>query len=485
MITTDISKMKRVKEVNTKRDEAQYELNLRRKDMAPVRPEGPYPPDTIYNPHGEYSGMDISNVKDSTVYHLRRGGKVEIVDIKDMNTKDIEYWLMRFRQARVELEGKDIPWFVNPKMRQAEIDGMKSVEKDLMDKLFAKAVSADPHEWPGSVPCGGATPEEKDAFEKDLQRRTKEEYEASAVYREQQEKEKDKMKDFLHGKDIGKKLDPEMYKEVPQVDREMNRIRCETEEFNNGIEQLFRSEAGQRAIKELQKDTEFLKILQNIVDILQTRKPDTYPEGQARYVSDAEEKFQLWLRDKKHRKQLEEKAITDRAKIGTEEEFDQFVDELDAKVLKGLPDPPGSEGVNEKDLRCKAQTTNYRKLYGRKNLVWRKDRWIYDLFAGWGERLLSTFRFTVPAKMPRPHMGDYIPPDNPKLTMFPWYDEYIAKRDSQLKAERKKRRWYRVLTVFSKVIVAVIGIFYGIIIMENILVGKPLTTYVNRVLGIE
>jgi len=42
-VTSDISKMTRVIQVNTKRDETQLELDLRRKDMAPVRPEGPYP----------------------------------------------------------------------------------------------------------------------------------------------------------------------------------------------------------------------------------------------------------------------------------------------------------------------------------------------------------------------------------------------------------------------------------------------------------
>ena len=410
----------------------------------------------VYNPHGEYTGMDVSNVKDETVYQLRFKGRVHYINIKNMPIKDIEFWIQKFRQARVELEQEGHPGAdAYTKLRQAEIDSIKSTEVELTRKLWERqALSADPHEWPGPAPCGGATQEEKDTFEKDLQRRAKEEYEASDAYREQQEKEKDKMKDFFHGKDIGKKLDPEMYREVPQIDREMNRIRHETEACNIGIERLLESEAGVRSIRKLQQDKDFMALLQNIVDIL--RKPDTYPEGQARYVSAAEQKFQLWLRDRRNCKKLEGKALSDRARIGTEQEFDQFVDELDAKVLKAHFDPPGSEGCNEKDLRNEAQCTNYRKLYGQ------KPRRIFDKFAGWGEKLL-----------------------NPKLTIIPSYDEYVAQRDKQLHKERKKRKWYRVLTVFSKVIIGVIVIFYGIIILEIIFATRPLTTYLNGVLGLQ
>jgi len=64
------------------------------------------------------------------------------------------------------------------------------------------------------------------------------------------------------------------------------------------------------------------------------------------------------------------------------------------------------------------------------------------------------------------------------------YDVHL-KQYGKIQAHRNKERWNRVLTVFCKVILLSIGIFYGIIILEQILVDKPVATFLGRVVGIK
>lgn len=63
--------------------------------------------------------------------------------------------------------------------------------------------------------------------------------------------------------------------------------------------------------------------------------------------------------------------------------------------------------------------------------------------------------------------------------------EVHLKRYGKVQDHRKKERWSKVLTFFCKAIIVSIGIFYGIIIMEYIFADRPVTIYLNTVLGLQ
>jgi len=473
----------------------------------------------VYNPHGEYSGMDVAKEKDTTVYRYSYGGRVETFDIKDMSIRDIDYWLTRFRKSRIELQGQDIPSNISPRLRQAEIDGMKSIEKELLEKIrgkprfgvvyeatgtvplgmtnkdwkqltneikdahaddptprhndgetdedlyqevlteealkkeladaeyYKKALSANPHEWPvtthcgsagcpgqpkcsaavpvpsgeatidhmkcrGGEACGGATQEEKDAFEKDLQERTIEEE-----------------RRFQKTAGAMPSLAPcgvQPSKPWPRVEqpvvKEMNRIKCETEEFNNGIEQLFRSESGKKAIEKLQEDKEFMNVMQNIVDIL--RKPEP---------TDVKDNRTMKLRWQEAIEQLtEELRCLPKEQLFNHPRITEVVNNILSTEEIIVPPMPGTYPSGQ--ARNVAQNANYRKLYG-----------------------------SLP---------------DPKLTIIPHYDAYAALHKKQL----KKIRRYKVIAVVSKVITVTLLIYIGLIIMESILADRPIGTFLKRIL---
>ncbi len=116
--------------------------------------------DIIYNPHGEYDGMDLGADKDRTVYTYKHDGRIDTLDLHDAPRFRMIYWRDKFKATREELEKQDIPYWINPRLRQAEIDGLKSMESDLEEQIRkskavleeqirkSKAVSADVHEQP-------------------------------------------------------------------------------------------------------------------------------------------------------------------------------------------------------------------------------------------------------------------------------------------------------------------------------------------------
>ena len=112
--------------------------------MAPITPTGPYPPVITderlakVSKTDEFSGVDYGIKKSDTILWIRHGNVEEVLVMTKTSDEDLEYWIEKFRKVRIELEQQDIPYNISPKLRKAEIDGLKSIEEELRGSMRSK-----------------------------------------------------------------------------------------------------------------------------------------------------------------------------------------------------------------------------------------------------------------------------------------------------------------------------------------------------------
>lgn len=122
---------------------------LTKKEMEELKKKMPKE-EIIYNPHGEYDGLDLGAGKGRAVYTYTHDGRVDTLDLHDAPMFMLVYWRDKFKATREELEKQGMPNKIKPRqLWEAEINGLKSMEADLEEQIrISKAVSAAPHKWP-------------------------------------------------------------------------------------------------------------------------------------------------------------------------------------------------------------------------------------------------------------------------------------------------------------------------------------------------